>query len=74
MEFKAYEWSNEIERKNAEFTFAILRCFDCDRQNKIEKAYFKRSRGTVGVCLNLKTTNLLIPQKLRTTSFPAKSG
>ena len=41
MEFKAYEWSNEIERKNAEFTFAILRCFDCDRQNKIEKAYFE---------------------------------
>ena len=74
MEFKAYEWSNEIERKNAEFTFTILRCFDCDRQNKIEKVYFKRSRGTVGVWLNLKTTNLLIPQKLRTTSFPAKSG
>ena len=52
-EVKPNERFDENKRKYR-ILFSIARCFDCDRPSKTEKGYFRSTRGTVGVCLDLK--------------------
>ena len=66
--FKVNECSDENKRKHR-IPFFIVRCLDCGRQYKMEKAYCISTRGTVGDYLDLKASISLDCRNCETHHF-----